>query len=133
LIALDTGALVRYLTDDEPAVAARVAELIDSPEPVQLSTLVLLETVHVLRSRPYAVANPRLADTLVDLLSHEHIVLSGLDQDLAAAAIRGARERSPRHLADALIAAAAYDAGCRALVTTDTAFITDLVPVEQLR
>jgi hypothetical protein len=31
------------------------------------------------------------------------------------------------------IAAAAYDAGCRALVTTDTAFITDLVPVEQLR
>ena len=133
MIALDTSALVRYLTNDEPAVAARVASLIDDVEPVQLSPAVLIETVHVLRGRHYAIDNPNLADALVELLAHENVVLSGLDSDLAIAAILGARERSPRHLADAIIAASARDAGCRLLVTTDRAFATDLVPVEQLR
>ena len=133
MIALDTSALVRYLTDDDPAVAQRVASLIDGPEPVQVSPLVLIETVHVLRGRPYVVPNPDLADTLVELLAHQNVVLSGLDQDLAAAAMRDARDRSPRHLADALIAAAARGAGCRVLVTTDVAFATELVPLEQLR
>ena len=133
MIALDTSAVVRYLTDDDPAVATRVSELIDGVEPVQVSQAVLIETVHVLRGRPYAIKNPALADSLVELLAHENVVLTGLDVDLGIAAILGARERSPRHLADALIAAAARDAGCRLLVTTDTAFATDLVPVEQLR
>ena len=133
MIALDTSALVRYLTNDDPAVAGRVAGLIDDVEPVQVSPAVLIETVHVLRGRPYAIDNPALADTLVELLAHENIVLSGLDIDLAIAAILGARERSPRHLADALIAAGARDAGCRLLVTTDTALATELLPVEQLR
>ena len=133
MIALDTSALVRYLTNDDPAVARRVARLIDDVEPVQLSPAVLIETVHVLRGRPYAIENPALADTLIELLAHENVVLSGLDADLAIAAIHGARDRSPRHLADAMIAAAARDAGCRLLVTTDSAFVSDLVPVEQLR
>ncbi len=133
MIALDTSALVRYLTDEDPAVAERVAALIDGSEPVHLSPPVLIETIHVLRGRPYAVGNPDLADALVELLAHESIVLSGLDQELASAAIRVARDRSPRHLADALIAASARDAGCRVLVTTDAAFATDLLPIEQLR
>ena len=133
MIALDTSAMVRYLTNDDPAVAGRVARLIDDVEPVQLSPTVLIEIVHVLRGGPYNVPNPALADTLVELLAHENVLLSGLDEDLAIGAILGARERSPRHLADGLIAAAARDAGCRLLVTTDTAFATDLLPVEQLR
>ena len=51
----------------------------------------------------------------------------------SAAAIRGARELSSRHIADAIIAAATRDAGCRVLMTTDEAFATELVAVEQLR
>ena len=132
MIALDTSALIRYLTDDNPPAAARVAALVDGSERVQLSPAVLIEAIHVLRGAPYARLNPDLADSLVELLTHENIVLSGLDQELAAAAIRGVRDRSPRHLADALIAAAAFDAGCRVLVTTDTRFATDLVPLELL-
>ena len=133
MISLDTSALVRFLTDDEPAVAERVAAAIDGNEPVHVSALVLLELVHVLRGKPYARTNPDLADVLVDLLTHENIVLTGLDRDIATLAIRAARERSPRHLADALIAAAAHEAGTRELWTTDTAFATDLLPVTQLR
>jgi predicted nucleic acid-binding protein len=78
VIGLDTSALVRYLNDDDPAVAARVAELIDDVESVQLSPAVLIETVHVLRGRPYGIENPALADTLVELLAHENVALSGL-------------------------------------------------------
>lgn len=133
MIALDSSALIRYLTNDVPGVAARVEDLLEGDEPVQISPPVLLESVHVLRGQPYSIANPALADALVELLAHENVVLSGLDRDLAAAALRGARERSPRHLADAIIAAAARDAGCRVLMTTDSGFATELVPVEQLR
>jgi predicted nucleic acid-binding protein len=133
LIALDTSALLRYLTVDDPAVARQIAERIDGEEHVQLSPIVLIEAVHVLRGPPYERTNPELADALVELLSHENVVLSGLDQDLATAAIQAARDLSPRHIADALIAAAARDAGARQLLTTDTAFTTDLVEVVQLR
>jgi predicted nucleic acid-binding protein len=133
VISLDTSALVRFLTDDEPAVAERVAAAIDGDEQVHVSALVLLELVHVLRGNPYARWNPDVADVLVDLLTHENIVLTGLDRDIATIAIRTARERSPRHLADALIAAAAHEAGRRELWTTDPSFATDLLPVTQLR
>lgn len=132
MIGLDTSALLRYLTDDDPAVAAQVAAAIDGDEPVQLSGIVLIEAVHVLRGVPYSRRNPDLADVLIELLAHENVVLTGLDQDLATAAIRGARGLSPRHIADALIGAAARDAGSRQLLTTDTAFVTDLIPVVQL-
>ena len=95
---LDTSALVRFLIDDEPAVAERVAAAIDGDEPVHVSALVLLEFVHVLRGKPYARTNPDLADVLVDLLTHENIVLTGVDRDIATVAIRAARERSPATL-----------------------------------
>lgn len=133
MIALDTSAVIRYLTDEDPDVARRVGDLVQGSEPIQLSPIVLIETVHVLRGSPYDRANPDLADALVELLSHENVILSGLDQELATAAIQAARELSPRHIADALIAAAARDAGARELLTTDTAFTTDLIPVIQLR
>jgi predicted nucleic acid-binding protein len=133
VIGLDSSAVVRYLTNDDPDVASQIETYIEGAEPVQISAPVLLEAVHVLRSRPYSIAKPNLADTLVNLLTHENVTLSGLDSELAASAIRGARELSPRHLADALIAAAARDAGCRVLLTTDEKFVTNLVPIEQLR
>jgi predicted nucleic acid-binding protein len=132
VIGLDSSALIRYLTNDDPEAAARVEAFLDGDEPVQVSSPVLLESVHVLRGQPYLIAYPDLADSLVEFLAHQNVVLSGLDRDLTQAAIRGSRERSPRHIADAIIAAAARDAGCRVVVTTDQRFATDLIPIEQL-
>ncbi|HWP62190.1 MAG TPA: PIN domain-containing protein [Candidatus Binatia bacterium] len=132
MIALDTSALVRYLTDDEPTLAARVAELVDGDEEVGIPALVLLEAVHVLRGAPYRRDNPELADALVDLLARENVRLVGLDAELAGAAIRHVRDRSARHLADALISASAAEAGARQLVTTDRRFVADLVPLLQI-
>jgi predicted nucleic acid-binding protein len=132
MIALDTSALLRYLTDDVPDLARSVAEVIDGDEPVAISSLVLLETAYALRSRAYERENPEIADALIDLLSHEHITLTDMPADLAAGAIAGVRHVSARHIADALIAAAARHGGAARLLTNDRRFASKLVPVTQL-
>lgn len=132
MIALDTSALLRYLTNDRPDSARTVAAAIDGPERVGISSLVLGEAVHVLRGPPYNRRNPDLADGLVELLAHENVVLIDLDAELASAAIGGVRHLSPRHIADALISASAHQAGASALLTDDRAFASSLVPVRQL-
>jgi predicted nucleic acid-binding protein len=132
VIALDTSVLIRYLTDDVPALGAAAAEWIEGDEPVTLSAMVLLETIHVLRGAPYRVGNPALADVLIELLNRENLELTGLDAELALTAIASVRHLSPRHLADALIGAGARGAGARLLVTNDRKFVTELVPLQQL-
>lgn len=132
MIALDTSALLRYLTNDRPRSAATVAAAIDGGEPIGISSLVLGEAVHVLRSAPYERRNPDLADALVELLAHENVALTDLDADLASAAIGGVRHVSARHIVDALISAAAQQAGARTLLTNDSEFASTLVPLSQL-
>lgn len=132
MIGLDTSVLVRYLTADDPELAQAAAVLIEGDEPVVISSLVLLETVHVLRGTPYERASPDLADALVELLAHENVTLTGLDPDLAGAAIASVRDLSPRHIADALIGAAARDAGATRLVTNDAAFTSPFIDVVPL-
>jgi predicted nucleic acid-binding protein len=132
VIALDTSALIRYLLSDGSAMAGRVEQAVAGREAVGVSTLVLLEVVHVLRGEPYRGSNPALADAIIDLVGHRNVVLTDLDADLAAAAISAVRHLSPRHIADALISAAARQAGARQLLTADRTFASQLVPVVQL-
>lgn len=132
MIALDTSALLRYLTNDDPGLAAKVALVLDGPDPVSLSVVVLLEAAYALRTPPYLLDNPGIADTLIRLLAHESVYLSDMPAGLASAAITGIRHMSARHIADALIAAAAQLAGARLLVTNDRKFAAQLVPVRQL-
>lgn len=132
MIALDTSALLRYLIGDDPALADRVSRVIEGDEPAGISTPVLVEAVHILRGRPNALPNPEVADTLIDLLAHENVVLTDLDGDLASAAIAGVRHLSPRHIVDALISAGARQAGATRLLTHDSKFASRLVPVVQL-
>ena len=129
MIGLDAGVLRRYLTGEDEAVADAVADLVGGWERVQISALVLLELIHALHRPPYALENPALADALIDLLTHENVRLTGLDQSLAAAAIRRVREKDPCHIVDALTDAATFDGSARVLVTADRAFTGDLVPV----
>lgn len=132
MIALDTSALLRYLTNDRPELARSVAATIEGDDPVGVSSLVLGETIHVLRGPPYERGNPELCDTLVELLAHDNIRLTDLDGELASAAMVGARHLSPRHLVDALISAGASQAGAAALLTNDRSFASALVPIRQL-
>lgn len=132
MIALDTSALLRFLTNDRPTLAASVNSLIDGDEPVGISSIVLAETVHVLRYPPYERTNPELGDALIELLAHEKIILTDGDGALASAAIAAVRGSSARHIVDALISAGASHAGARMLVTADHSFASHLVPLSVL-
>jgi predicted nucleic acid-binding protein len=132
VIALDTSALLRYLTNDDPHLASQVAATIDGPDPAGISTLVLLEATFALRSARYGWDNPQLADTVIDLLAHEGVVLFDVPATLAIAAIAGVRHLSARHIADALISASARHAGASALVTNDRKFGSEIVDIRQL-
>lgn len=132
MIALDTSALLRYLTNDDPPLARQVADLVEGPQPVAISSLVLLEAAHTLRSAHYGLDNPAVADAFIELLAHDNVVLTDLPSDLASAAIAAVRHLSARHVADALVAAAARHAGVSELVTNDRKFASQLVPVRQL-
>jgi predicted nucleic acid-binding protein len=132
MIGLDSSAVLRYLLTDDRAMAERVDEALSGAEPVGISTPVLLEVVHVLRGASYRRENPAVADAIIDFIGHENVVLTDLDANLAAAAITAVRHLSPRHIADALISAAARQAGARQLLTGDRTFASQLVPVVQL-
>lgn len=132
MIALDSSALLRYLLADDPKMARRVERALAGPELVGVSTPVLVEVAHVLRGDPYRRENPAVSDAVIELLGHQNVVLTDLDADLAAAAITAVRQLSPRHIADALISAAARQAGARQLLTADRTFASQLVPVVQL-
>jgi len=132
MIGLDSSALLRYLLTDDRAMADRVDVALSGSEPVGISTPVLLEVVHVLRGASYRRENPTLADAIIDFIGHQNVVLTDLDADLAAAAVTAVRHLSPRHIADALISAAARQAGARQLLTADQTFASQLVPVVQV-
>ncbi|MBA2557619.1 MAG: PIN domain-containing protein [Chloroflexi bacterium] len=132
MLALDTSALLRYLTNDAPALAERVEALFDDSVPVGVSSLVLLEAAYALRGAPYLRNNPEIADALIELLAHRSVVLVDMSADLASAAIAGVRHLSARHIADALVAAAARQGGATALITNDHRFASELLPVRQL-
>ena len=132
MIAVDAGVLIRYLTWDRPPLAAAARDLIEGDETVGVSSVVLLEAIHVLRADRYGRDNPELTDAFVELLSRENVRLTDLDAELAMAAFAGVRHLSARHLADALVAAAAESAKARVLVTNDRSFASKLVPVAQL-
>lgn len=65
-VALDTNVLVRYLAWDDEVQANRAARLIESTATIVLSTIVLCETVWVLR-RAYKRASHEIVDILREL------------------------------------------------------------------
>ena len=77
MIALDTNVLVRFLTEDDPAQAARAKALIAglSPRaPGFVSREVMVETVWVLE-RAYRYSRLEIAGALETLLEAEELVI----------------------------------------------------------
>jgi predicted nucleic-acid-binding protein len=109
--AIDTNVIVRFLTGDDPAQAARARELIAGGG-IFVSTSVLLETEWVLRSG-YGFAIERLAGALRDFAGLPGVTLE--DPQLAARALDWA-ERG-LDFADALHLGGAQ--GCTAFMSFD--------------
>lgn len=127
----DSGVLIRYLAEDDLPRAIAAAELIDGQRRLVVSTGVLFETVHVLRTQ-HGFANPRLATALIELLSRENIELPDADAGHVVAGLTWTLRSSSRRIPDAVIAAAAAQAGCDWIATFDEAFASPTVPSRTL-
>ncbi len=127
----DTGILVRYFADDDPPRALAAARLIDSEDTLVISTAVLVEVAHVLRTQ-HGRRNPAIAEALVGFLTKRRVELIDADQAQAVAALQWAARVSARRIPDALISAAAEHAGCDIIATFDDALTSPTVSVRML-
>lgn len=127
----DTSVLIRYFAEDDLPRAAAVAGLIDSGRGLVVSTGVLLETLHVLRTQ-HGFTDPLLADLFTTFLSHERVSVSDADKAGVLGALAWTRGVSARRVADAIIVAAAERAGVEAIVTFDEAMSSPTVPIRLL-
>lgn len=127
----DTSVLIRYFAEDDIPRAAAAAALIDSDATLVISTGVVLETIHVLRT-DYAVANPVLATMLVALLSRANVQVTDADKSGLIAAIYWTQSVSSRRIMDAIIATAAEQARVDFIATFDEKMRSPLVPVRML-
>jgi predicted nucleic acid-binding protein len=118
MIGVDTSVVVRYLVGTPEGEARRAAKLIDGDEQLGLSLVVLVETAHVLRTQ-YGIERSEIVDTLIELLTRENVVLLGLSNADALAALVRARSLPRSPIPDALIAATAKAAGAIPLYTFD--------------
>jgi predicted nucleic acid-binding protein len=127
----DTSVLIRYLAEDDIPRAVAAAALIDSDTTLVISTGVMLEAIHVLRTE-YQVSNPVLAQALIGLLSRPNVQLTDADKSGVIAAIYWTRDASARRIPDAIIAAAARQARVDYIATFDERMSSPTVPVRML-
>jgi predicted nucleic acid-binding protein len=126
-VFLDASVLVRYLSDDDPPRALAAAQLIEGERTLVLSGVVLLETMHALRTG-LGHENPALGRALIRFLTRENVQVVDADKaHLVAALVRGLTA-SARRISDAVIAATAEHAGCAWIATFDEALRSPTVP-----
>ena len=70
---VDTNILVRHLTGDPPAMAARATAYLASEDELYLADLIVAETVYVLESY-YEVARQQIAQAMRSLIAFDSIV-----------------------------------------------------------
>jgi predicted nucleic-acid-binding protein len=86
------------------------ANVIDAGTPLQITDVVLLETICVLQ-RVYKVPREAVIDSVIGFVQRSNIAVAGLDKDLVAASLLLCRPSGHVSPTDALIWAAARGAG----------------------
>ncbi len=123
----DTGVLIRYFAEDDVPRALAALKLIESDATLIISTGVLFEAVHALRTQ-FRVTNPALGEGIIRFLSRANVELSDADAAAVVAGIQSSLNLSARRIGDAILAAAAEQAGCDWIATFDDAFASPTVP-----
>ena len=123
----DSGVLVRYFAEDDLPRALAALDLIESDATLVLSTGVLFEVVHTLRTQ-FGVSNPALGEGLISFLSRANVELSDADAGAVVAGIQSSLNLSARRIGDAILAAAAEQADCDWIATFDEAFASATIP-----
>jgi predicted nucleic acid-binding protein len=120
VISADTSVLVRYLVGTPRAQARAADRLVDSEREIGISAVALAECAHVLRTQ-YGVGRADIVESLIGLVQRHNITVLGIRTQAVVDALVRARSIGGRPVADALIVAAAADAGALPLATFDRA------------
>jgi predicted nucleic acid-binding protein len=126
-VFLDTSVVIRYLADDDPPRAFAAATLIESDRVLVVSGVVLIETIHAMRTGLGQV-NPALARAVIRFVTLENVEVADADKAHVVAALEWGLESSARKIPDALLAATAEQAGCDWIATFDEGFASPSVP-----
>ena len=94
-VFVDTGVLIRYFAEDDPPRALAAARLIDSDATLVLSTGVLIELVHALRTQ-HGMVSPAIGNALIRFLSRSNIELSDASRGQVIAALMWSLSTSAR-------------------------------------
>jgi predicted nucleic acid-binding protein len=124
----DTSVLIRYFAEDDIPRAVAAARLLEGGSTIVISTGVILEVLHVLRTE-FGFQNPRLADLFVRLLTYAPVELADAEQAALTHAIAATRGMSARHISDAVLSAAAESARCNYIASFDEKLSSARVPV----
>lgn len=124
----DSSVLIRYFAEDDPPRAFAAAGLIESDTILVVSTVVLTEVAHVLRTER-SIGNPELASGLIAFVGRSNVELIDADRSTVIEALHASLSLSARRIPDALIAAAAEHARCDWIAAFDRDFRSPAVPV----
>jgi predicted nucleic-acid-binding protein len=124
--AVDTNVVVRYLTNDDPAQAARARAAVDAGD-IFVPVSVILETEWVLRSGGYGFTADRIIKAVRSFARLPSVTLEHAHR------VERALEWAERGLdfADALHLASAKD--CREMLSFDRKFVRAAAQVSDLR
>ena len=113
---VDTNILVRHLTGDPPAMAARATAFLASADELYLADLIVAETVYVLESF-YEVPRPQVAEAMRSLVAFDSII--SVDPALLLRAIE-VYEVDRLDFAEAYLVACAESTGVGRVASFDT-------------
>jgi predicted nucleic acid-binding protein len=126
-VFLDASVMVRYLAEDDPPRAFAAATLVESDRTLVVSGVVVLETIHALRTG-VGHANPELARAVIRFLARSNVVVADADKGHLVAALEWSLDSSARRIPDAIVAVTAEQAECDWIATFDAAFNSPTVP-----
>lgn len=107
---LDANIVIRYLCDTPADQAARARALINEGSELWVTETVLLEAAYALEKQ-YHIPRTAIIDAFLALLREPHISISGLEKTTVTQALLLCQPSRRVSIGDALIWAAAYDAG----------------------
>lgn len=99
---IETSVLTCYITLDPPEAAFKARRLIEDDGPLLLTTVVLVETEHVLR-KIYGLSRHQVIDLLIDFIQRENVAVHHFDKPIVITALLLCRPSGRVTLPDALI------------------------------
>ena len=121
---LDTSVVIRYLVNDDRALAERAERIVVGDTELSLTDGTLAEIAHVL-TRVYGIPRAAVVDGLILLIRRPNVRLHGLDLALTIQAFQLCRPSGRVSFADALLWASARTAGATVIYTFDERFPAD--------